>query len=288
MAAGPATLVAAGRSGGNTKDYHRTYTVVQQVIVTSSRDGPGTVVLASGIPPLYSRYVGYENTSDVEALCTDVKPEQDGDEWYKWRVTSTFTTNWLDGGNQNQNEDPEQDPVGFWIETEFQTKKITKEHDGTDIRNKAGQLIDGIERLDAIETWIWEKNYTFLNRSTWTTYQNTVNSDPVGEIEPHQGLLHIIVPKASLRNGQQFWRVQFRVKVNKDKWTIRPANRGYMWKNSDNRLERPRDEGGEPFDGEINLTEDGRQELDTEAEIIYLPEKHIYKPISFNALGVFT
>ena len=94
--------IGAGRNGDNTKDHHRTYTVVFRVIVSSALDGPATVVMASGIPNLYSPYIGYENSADVLALCVSVKPEQDGEEWQRWRVTCQFTTNWAQN-QQNQN-----------------------------------------------------------------------------------------------------------------------------------------------------------------------------------------
>lgn len=281
--------IGAGRNGDNTKDHHRTYTVVFRVIVSSALDGPATVVMASGIPNLYSPYIGYENTSDAQALCVGVKPEQDGDEWQRWRVTCQFTTNWAQN-QPNQNPNPEDEPPVFWIETEFTTKKITKEWDGTDIKNSAGQLIEDIERYDVQETWVWEKNFTSINRGTWKAYQNSVNSDSVGEIEPKQGLLHIIVPKPDYRDGQPFWRVQFRVKVNKDKWSVKPRDQGTKVKASTDagaKLTRPVDELGRPFDGTVALKSTGVQELDPTATPRYLDEKNLYEPKSFSALGVF-
>lgn len=279
--------IGAGRNSGITKDRHRSYTVVYRVIVNSAYDGPATVISDPGIPLLYSPYVGYEHTSDPLALCTDIKPEQDGDEWQRWRVTCSFTTNW--GQNQpNKKDDPEEEPPIFWIETEFVSKKVTKEWDGTDIKNSAGQLIEDIERFDVVETWVWEKNFNSINRSTWKAYQNTVNSDTVGEIEPKQGLLHIIVPKPSYRDGNPYWRVQFRVKVNKDKWSVKPRDQGTRVKNSNGKLERPVDERGQPFDGTVPLKSDGKQQLDATAEPRYLDEKDLYEPKNFSALGVFT
>lgn len=281
--------IGAGRNGDNTKDRHRTYTVVFRVVVDSPLDGPGTVVLATGIPGLYTPYVGYENTSDTLALCVGVKPDQDGDEWQRWRVTCQFTTNWAQN-NPNQQQNPEDEPVNFWVETEFTTRQVTREWNNTAILNSAGQFIDGLERYDSIETWVWEKNFVWLNRGTWKAYQNSVNSDSVGEIEPKQGLLHIIVPPASYRDGRPFWRVQFRVKINKDKWTVRPLDKGTRVKNGQTppRLERPVDDLGRPFDGLVNLKSDGTQELDPDTEPRALPEKNLYEPKPFAALGVFT
>ncbi len=288
--------IGAGRNGDNTKDRHRSYTVVFRVIVNSPADGPATVVGASGIPNLYVPYVGYESTPDSQALCTGVKPEQDGDEWQRWRVTCTFTTNWAEGNNPNQQQNPEDEPAVFWVETEFATKAITKDYNGQDIRNSAGQLMAGLERFDAVETWVWEKNFTSLNRGTWKSYQNTVNSDSVGEIEPKQGLLHIIVPKPSFRDGQPYWRVQFRVKINPDKWTQKPADRGtavLSGEESDSadkrKLQRPKDEMDQPIDGEVFLDGHGKMITDPlNTEIHYIEEKDVYRPMNFSALGVFT
>lgn len=277
--------LGAGRNGGFNKNFHRNYTVVKQVIVNDPYDGPATVVLASGFL-LYGAYAGYENTADVAALCVDIKPDQDGDNWQKWRVVAQFTTNWKE---QDQEQDPEEEPALFWIETEFANKPTTKEWDGTPIVNSAGQLISGLEKpLSAVETWVWEKNFSWLNRGMWKLYQNATNTDTVAEIEPYQGLLHIIVPKPSFRDGLPFYRVQFRVLINDDPdgWRVRPADVGTMFKNSAGKLEAPADNMGRRLDGQVMLKEDGSLELDATAEPRYLPAKHLVQPLAFSAIGL--
>lgn len=285
MAIVSVTQIGAGRRGGGSLD-SRSYNVVFQVLVSSPYDGIATVGNAPGIPGRFMPYAGYENTNDPQALCTKVDPEQDGDDWQKWRVTCTFDTNW-NQNQQPQNDDPEDDPPIFWIETEFVTKATTKEWDGTPIVNKAGQLIEGLERFDSIETWVWERNYTSLNRGVWKTYQNSVNSADFDEIDAKHGLLHIIVPKPTFRNGVKYWRVQFRVKVSTDEdgWQVNPANRGTAVKNASGKLERPVDDKGKPFDGEVPLKNDGTQERNPAAVPLYIGKKDLYRPRDFNALG---
>jgi hypothetical protein len=276
--------IGAGRNADGRSDFNRSYTVVWVVIVDDPYDGPATVGSAATLPARFAPYVGYENTNDAFALCTSLRPEQDGEEWYKWRVTATFETQFTQ--NQHQHEDPSEEPPVFWVETEFTTKPVVKEWNGNDIKNSAGQLIAGLEKLEAVETWVWEKNHTSLNRSFWLAYQNTVNSDNFFELEPKQGLLHIIVPKASYRNGAPFWRVQYRVKVNKDGWDVEPADRGTAVKNASGKLERPTDEKGQPFDGEVPLKADGTQERDSTVAQRYLTAKDLYEPKAFSALGL--
>jgi len=285
MAVTSVSQLGAGRSGTFGKDLHRSYTVVKQVLVDNAYDGALTVVNAAGIV-LYSSYIGYENNNDGLALCVDIKPEQDGDEWKKWRVTAQFTTNWQQDNNQNSN--PEEDAALFWIETEFLFKKTTKEWDGTPIKNAAGQLIDGLEKPTFEETWVWEKNFSWLNRGVWKEYQNTTNSDQVSEINPYEGLLNIIVPKPSFRDGQPFWKVQFRVKVSteEDGWRVRPADVGTKFKNSQGKLEAIADGVGGRLDGMAMLKADGSLELDATAEPRYLSHKHLIRPRAFTALGL--
>lgn len=277
-------LIGAGRSADGKSDYNRSYTVVWQAIVNDPYDGPATVGSHGDLPVRFAPYVGYESTNDPYALCTALRCEQDGDDWQKWRVTATFETQFSQ--DQSQHENPEDEPPIFYVETEFSTKPVTKEWNGNDIKNSAGQLIAGLERLEAVETWVWEKNHTSLNRSLWLEYQNTVNSGSFHELSAKQGLLHIIVPKQSYRNGAPFWRVQYRVKVNKDKWTVEPADRGTAVKNASGKLERPVDEKGNPIDGEVNLKADGTQERDSTAAIRYLPAKNLYEPKDWSVLGL--
>lgn len=274
--------VGAGRSADGKSDWNRSYTVIWIATVDNPYDGPATVGSVPGLPGRFSPYVGYENTNDPYALCTALRCEQDGDEWRKWRITATFETQFASDQNK---ENPEDEPPVFWVETDFQSKPITKEYNGTDIKNSAGQLIAGLEKIEAVETWVWEKNHNSLNRSLWLEYQNSVNSGSFYELSAKQGLLHIIVPKAVYRNGQPFWRVQYRVKVNKDKWTVEPADRGTAVK-AGNKLERPVDDKGQPMDGEVPLKADGTQERDPTAAIRYLPPKNLYEPKDFNALGL--
>lgn len=278
--------ISAGRNGEGKSDFHRSYTVVWFVIVNSPYDGPMLIGLTADLPARFAPYIGYENAADIAALCTNLKIEQDGPDWQRWRVTATFDTNWQNG-QQNQ-ENPEDEPPLFWVETSFETKKITKDQAGNPIVNNAGQLIAGLERIDAVETWVWEKNYNALNRSLWKSYQNSVNSTAFLELEPKEGLLHIIVPKASYRNGQPFWRVQFRVKVNEDKWTQNPANIGTLVKGSDGKLHPPVDSLGQSMSGsEVYLKVDGSQITDfAVTPINYIGAKDVYKLRNFNSLGL--
>lgn len=286
MAINSVKLVSAGRKASGTID-SRSYVVVWFVIVNSAYDGPCTVGNAPGIPLRYAPYVGYEHVADPVALCTRVEVEQDGGdgEYRKWRVTATFDTNW--GQNeQPDTENPEDDPPIFWVETEFATKKVTKTWDGQDIKNAAGQLIDGLERFDAVETWVWEKNHNAINRALWNEYQNTVNNGGFHELGPKEGLLHIIVPKATYRNGVPYWRVQYRVRINKDGWPVNPRDVGTAVKNAAGKLERPVDEKGNPMDGEVPLKADGTQQRDPTAAPRYIGKKDLYEPKNFNSLGL--
>lgn len=283
--------IAAGRKGGAKDGADRNYVVTWVVIVDDRRDGPLTIgnyhpggAPKDNVPLRFQPYVGYENNDDGGALCRDVQVEQDGDEWQKWKVTATFSA---ETSNPSTTPDPEEDPVNFWIETEFGEVETTKTWDDEDIKNSAGQLIAGLRKPNYGETWVWEKNYTSLNRGVWKAHQNTTNSSDFYEIEAKQGLLHIIVPKPAFRGGVMFWRVQFRVTIRKDKWTVNPADRGTAVKNEDGKLEQPVDPNtGQKIDGEVYLKEDGSLLFEPdEDEIRYIGEKDLVEPKDFSALG---
>jgi hypothetical protein len=286
--------IAAGRRGGAKDAADRSYSVVWIAIVDSAYDGPLTIGNyrpggdpSGNVPLRFQPYVGYENTSDPDALCRDVQVEQDGEEWKKWRVTATFSPN-ISGPSASEN--PEEDPVSSWIETNFEVVEVTKSWDGKEILNTAGQLVAGARRKIARETWVWEKNYLTLNRGLWKSYQNSVNSDDFYEAEPGHGLLHIIVPKAQFRGGVQFFRVQFRVEINDDDekgWNADIANRGTMVKNSDGDLEVPMDpRTGQKISEEVWLDSAGRYHPDgTIVPYIYIENRPRYRPMPFGALG---
>ncbi len=289
MAIQKLSQISAGRNASAKHDLTRRYTVVWRAIVTDPRDGPATVMaaLAAQGVVLYTPYVGYENASDPLALLTEMRPDVEGPEgeWRTLRITGTFSTDWAEG--QQQQPNPEDEPVLFWIETSFETRKVTKTWNGVDITNSADQLLDGLEREDAVETWVWERNYLSINRSLWKQYQNRINSATVaGEIDPKTGRLHILVAKPSFRNGTKFHRVQFRVKVNPDGWPVNPADRGTAVKNAAGDLERPVDDLGQPMDGEVFLDGAGKQ-LAAGAPIVYIGAKDLHEPKDLNNLGVF-
>ncbi len=288
--------IGAGRSGESTKDGHHKYVVVWQGITNNPHDGPAEFVAelyAMGVR-LFTPYTGYEASIDNQfALLISLNPEQDGDAWQKWRCRGTFSTNWLEKGNDtSQSSSPDEDPSLFWIETEFGTRKTTQTWDGEDIVTAAGQAHPDIEKPTARETWIWEKNYLTLDRENWKAFQCTVNSEPVEEIDPYQGLLRINVSKPQYRGGVLFYKVQFRVEVNTDEegWRVNPANRGTVVLNkpieSGGKQTRPVDQEGKPMDGEVWLKTDGTQERDPDPPVRwYTGPWDVLEPKDFNELG---
>ncbi len=216
--------IAAGRSGDQKSDYNRSYTVVWTAIVNDPKDGPRTLGLASGLPLLFSSYIGYENASDIQALCTGVKPEQDGDEWQKWKITATFETNFKQ--EQQQQENPTKRPVTRWVEYENQSKKVTKEWDGTEIKNSAGQLLDGLERQDCVRIDVFQRYESPDNSANWDAYQNTTNSKQFEDIPKNQGLMQVTAAPPDTINGFYVSQVTYRIKRNPEGWDIEPADRG--------------------------------------------------------------
>lgn len=272
----------AGRVGNGKSDFNRTYKVTWVIVVDDPYDGPCTIGQRPEFPLRYGLYDGYENTSDFAALCTSLDIEQDGDEWQKWRAAATFETNW--NQDQHQREHPEDEPTIRWVEVEFEKKTVTKEYNGADIRNSAGQLIAGLERDDCVGVYCFERNELGIN-SNIKTLNNTVNSQPFYDLLPGEGLMRITSGKPEYRNGVPYFKHLYRVRVNPDTWEVQPADRGTLVKGADGKLTVPVDNINQPIDGEVNLDGTGRQ-LPPTQPIFYLPKKKLYRPASWGPLGL--
>ena len=278
--------ISAGRKGNWKDAVDRSYTVAWKAIVDDPHDGPMQIGNHSAFPLRFQPYIGYEaGNDDPDAVCValDVDPYGGESEWRVWLVTATFSTQ---SGNPTEKNNPDEEPPIAWIETEFIVEEYTKEWDGTEIKNSAGQLIAGLSRKKAVETWVWEKNYLAINRGVWKAFQNTINSVPFYEANTYEGLLHIVVPKPNYRKGVPFWRVQFRVEINKDKWTVNPPNKGTVLKTSGGGFEVPIDpRTSQKIDGEVYLDQAGQLlSIDTD-DIIRIGEKFPYEPKNFYQLG---
>lgn len=284
MAIVSCTKARAGRNGESKSDRNRSYTVVWIVIVNSRNDGPKVVGNAPGVAGLFDPYEGYEAESDPDALCTSIKPDQDGDNWQKWKVTATFETKFSNSSNAPA-DNPAEDAVVRWVETEFVQEKVVKEYDGTPIKNSSGQLLSGIERDTAVYTLCFERNELAISSALFD-YNNSVNSDPWKGLQPGQGLMRITVGKPEYRNGIQYHKHGYRVRVKREGWNVEPADRGTLVLDAaGNALVRPVDQFNQSMDGEVNLDGSGRQ-LAFGTEPIFLPQKKLYQPMPFAFLGL--
>ncbi len=283
MAVVSVSQIGPGRSGEGRDDYNRSYQVPFQVIVDDPYDGVATVGNAAGIPARYAPYIGYDNTGDLFALCTSLSVEQDGEEWRKWKVTATFETRFSNEENQ-PNQNPEEDPPKRYVEIEYKTRKTTKEWDGTDITNFAGQLINGIEVEDAVVSLCWKRNEIGIT-SKLLSHNNTVNSNAQFGASAGQLRLRINVGEPQYRNGVQFYEHIYKATYNKAGWHVNPANKGALVKGTDGNLKRPEDTDGQPIDGEVLLDNNGA--LANPADpIVFIGEKKLLEPKNWNDLNL--
>jgi hypothetical protein len=242
------SLINAGRSGEGKRDRNHTYTVVFEVLVSSSRDGVGTVGLATdpntgvAIPGLYSQYLAYENGfSDPWALCTKVDPVV-GSDWQKWIVTCTFETNF----QSQQQDNPSDDPTLPWIEIETERRAVTKTWDKIDVKNSAGQLMAGRERDFDMTSYCFLRNE--LSNNPWGFYSNCVNSDTCLNFPPNTLRCKILADKPQRRNDYVFWPTTYKLKYDPAGWNKDVADSGTAVVLSDGTLGAPKDGDGNPLD----------------------------------------
>lgn len=278
--------VGAGRSASGGSDYNRSYTVVWMIIVSDPNDGPATVGNAAGLPLRFVPYVGFENTSDPEALCTDLDVEQDGEEWQKWKATATFETRFTQ--EQDQHEDPEDRPAEMWVEFEDKTVKTTKTYNDLDIKNSAGQLIAGLEKDETVGVIVIERYESEFQPDVWFEFNNSTNSGTFLGCADQTLKMKITAAKAETINGFRVWPVTYKLKYKKDKWTVNPADTGTAVRGTDNKLHLAIDKATQqPKDGVIYLDGNGAEIEDPlNTPIEYIGDKALQEPRDWSTLNL--
>lgn len=300
--------IGPGRRGKAFNDFNRDYTVPFQVIVTDARDGlfvvGGAVDPNTGvrIPPRYWPYIGYENgPGDVFALCTDLDIGQDPANWQKWTVDVKFETNY----QTQKQEDPEDDPVIYWVEKDIEQLDEVKEWDGTPIVNSSGQLYQGIKGRRVIVSHCFLRN-ELQPTPLFSTYNGALNSvayqvSPQLKATKYTLQLEITVDKPQRRSQYFYYPHTYKMAYKQEGWPIDPVDRGTAVIRTVPpllpRLGRPIDADNQPIDGEVNLDGNGNM-LAANAQLVFLSgavngigngtgkPKFLTQPLPFSALNL--
>lgn len=222
-----------GRRGGLRDGTERTYTRIFQVFTNSKLDGPIEVMFAvdpstgERIPSLYSSYANYGGRElDVLAICRNIEPVQDDNDWTVWTVTCTYDTENLNGdprqgqasagGNPSSGSGSTNDPSleppiqewGDWRREEAATQ--AEDQKNTPILNAAGQPFDPAPTREIGGlTLVVERNELVFNAFKMSEYWFTTNSDMFLGFDLHQWLCKTITGKRQYKGNFKYWRVRY-------------------------------------------------------------------------------
>lgn len=223
----------AGEEG---EAYARKYTVTYEVQCDDKRDGPHTVLAASGLPALYSPYaVG--NDSHSAALCLKRTPRlqsRTSGDGNIWIVECEFST--AAATNQSSEDPTEWLPKISGGFSQFM-RPLENDIDGNAIATAAGEVFDPRpEQEDSRPTLVVSKIFTSFDYVFFADYRDKVNSDSWTirglTFAPDVCKMRNIGFSETFINGDSYWEVTAEMEVKPDKWNPRKfLNHGYraLW-----------------------------------------------------------
>lgn len=218
----------AGRSGTpfEASSMHREYLRKFRVMVNSNKVGPVTVGFANGIPAPYSPYAT-EEESDLLALCTSIKAEQEHeDDWQSWIVDCQYSTQMPEGGGQGnllspdsasgEQNNPELEPPDIEWDWEVEQRALSKDLDGNPIVNSATQPFTPAVTFEvghAILTY--SRNELSFSRDKASKFSYVTNSDVFLGADPGTVLCYPPRGKRVFRGKAAYWRVTYKFRFGR-------------------------------------------------------------------------
>ena len=231
MTAGAATRIKSSISW--TRDWHREYTSIYQVITDDLGDGPITATNASGIPTYGTSYL-WVNDSDPWAFAisatADVVNEKDTSR--VWRVTINHSTQPRLRCADTQRENPlDEPPILSGSFVQF-TKPAEQDKDGKPIVNTAdAPFVPAVEINDSRDSLIVEVNTANINLRQRAEARDKVNSGTIWGLGPREVLLKQWSWRVmSYGVCNQFINHRYEFEINADKWNHKLLNAGYREK----------------------------------------------------------
>jgi len=217
-----------------TRDWHREYTSIYQVITDDLDDGPVTATNATGIPAYGSSY-SWGNDSDqwafaIEANASLVSEDNTRRQWY---VTITHSTQpRLRCADVQRNSPLDEPPIISGSFVQF-TKPAEEDKDGDPIVNVCDEpFIPAVEINDSRDSLVIEINTANINLAQRADAKDKVNSGTIWGLGPRTVLLKQWTwRKMSFGVCNEFINHRYEFEINTDKWNHKLHNVGYRHKN---------------------------------------------------------
>ena len=224
------TELFEGREGGLRDGLQRSYTRRFQVMTDDKRIGPLEIVFAPGIPRLYSSYVSFDTHEvDFFAICRDIKPTQDPNDWYLWTVVCTYDTQSSSefgnnagqpgtigqpgtGGGSGASGDPTQEPPTVSWTTEIREVAFVRQANAaeTPILNSAKQPFDPPPTKEVgFDVLRYSRNEATFDRADKAQYRFKMNDSDFLGAEASKVLCRPITADQRYIGPFKFWRVNY-------------------------------------------------------------------------------
>jgi len=217
-----------------TRDWHREYTSIFQVITDDVADGPITVTNASGIPTYGTPYT-WGNDSDqwAFAIAANAKLVREQDTRRVWHVTINHSTQARLRCADTQRENPlDEPPILSGSFVQF-TKPAEEDKDGNPIVNVCDEpFVPAVEINDSRDSLIIEVNTATINLSQRADARDKVNSSTIWGLAKRKVLLKQWSWRVmSYGVCNQFINHRYEFEINTDKWNNKLHNVGFRRKN---------------------------------------------------------
>ena len=227
------TACVRSRTGDSSKGDHkhsRSHTLAWDVYTDNPLDD-GYDVLSQGplvgpdpIPGIY-----YGHPSDIFAYAKDATATRDSNDPKKWSVSVNYDNKAPDPRQNDPN--PLARPTKYKIEWANFTKIVTKDINGNEILNAAGEEFDPpIEIDDSRPVLVATKNVSSLTTviNLARQYKNAINTNTFYGAPPrHANVQAITAGDEQRENNVYFYVVTIRVEISETTWEKEILNQGF-------------------------------------------------------------
>lgn len=266
----------------------RNYTRTFDVYCSSRQDGPIVVQNAPLLPRLADSYAfgGESDAGSTVVSITPIRAEYikgaDGAEQCRWEVTVQYKVETVDEGETIEN--PLLRPVEIRGGTSLTTREVSKDKDGTVIKNSAKEPLPPIEITGGMFAVEFVRNEGSSPASSAVQYTNTVNSAAIwgGDIGTWKCES---ISYEKLQEGLYiYWRTSYKFVYNSDKHYIKLIDNGYNELSSGTLKPILLSDGTKPTEP-FKLNGSGAK-LSDSADPVLLADIKVYTERAFGSLGL--
>ncbi len=264
-----------------------TYTRVFRCLTTSSLiDAPDVLLMVDpvtglSIPKMYDVYVAANGTTDDQAVCNVIQPEQSHDDPTVWQVRCEFST--------DVPIDPLSRPVILRVSSITRKIAIYEDTNGDAILNSADDPFDPPVEIDITDIQCeFTKNYGSVDLAFIHAWTNTINSVPWFGADKHNAKIERITATEKFDWNLTYAEYVFTIVIRTygTGWDKSVLDAGYHYLDANGKLTLARDILDQtPLHNAVLLDGEGHRNAQG-ASPVYIIFDAIYDEMDFNDLGL--